>query len=343
MHKLSRKIFLLLLAIVLPIMLINSHLTSYANTTDISSVYLGGTPIGIVVKCNGVVIMGFKDVKTEDGHSNPARDAGLMIDDMIYMVNNININSPEKLIKTVESEYFKSTILKLKILRRDEYIDFEVTPHKDNMTNKPKLGIMVKNEISGIGTLTYVSVDGKYFAGLGHKIFDNQSGNTNQYNDGTIYKAEIMGCVQSSPGTPGELKGRFDLSDYESGILNKNAWNGVFGDAKNMLHTGRPVVRLGERSSVKLGEAYIYTTISGRKPEKYKIEIVKASVQDNPAEKGMIIKVTDTRLLKKTAGILQGMSGSPIVQDGKLIGAVTHVFLNDSSLGFGIYIDWMIN
>ncbi|MFI3229481.1 MAG: SpoIVB peptidase S55 domain-containing protein, partial [Bacillota bacterium] len=193
----------------------------------------------------------------------------------------------------------------------------------------------------GVGTLTFVTQDGEDYGGLGHQIFDSEQ-NKEAFTFGTLYASEIIGVVRGEEGKAGQLRGTVDRTK-KIGTVATNSYCGVYGTAETIMHDQRPLISIGDKEDVKTGKAYIYTTLSGTSPKKYEIEIVKAVKQDVDADKGMVIHVTDERLLEATGGIVQGMSGSPIVQNGKIIGAVTHVFVSDPTRGYGIYINTMLN
>ena len=199
--------------------------------------------------------------------------------------------------------------------------------------------MMVLTNVSGIGTVTFIRENGS-FGALGHPIADAY-GYSDIYTKGTVYDCIIYGYNRAEKDEPGELLGRI-TSNTPIGTFDTNTVSGITGQFFN-VPTSASKIAVGSKDEVKPGKAYIATTIDGTKPETYEIEIVKAENQNEEKEKSMVIRVTDKKLLETTGGILQGMSGSPIIQNGKLIGAVTHVLTADSTLGYGIYIDWMMN
>ncbi|MFA5449847.1 MAG: SpoIVB peptidase [Clostridia bacterium] len=303
------------------------------------SVYLGGTPIGVISESKGVTVLQICDVITKNGSQRPAEKAGIKKGDFITKIDNFDINSPSDITSALEKS---PESVKILAIRNNEPMEFVVYPADDIVTKSKKLGLQVKNEIAGVGTLTYVRADTKRFGGLGHQISDAESTNRDLYKTGKIFPCNIIGVVKGEEGKAGELRGTFRRSDKPQGTLDKNNFCGIFGVANKELYSERPMIALGKKDTVVPGKAYVYTTIDGNKPEKYEIEIVKASPQTVISDKSMVISITDKRLLEKTGGIVQGMSGSPIVQNGKLIGAITHVFINDPTKGYGIYIDWML-
>lgn len=308
---------------------------------DVEYVYLGGTPIGVVAKLNGAMVIDIVDVTTEHGGISPAARAGILKGDIILSINGVEIKSADTITNIVDKT--QGNFLNIQLIRNDERLSVLAKPEIDLVINKYKLGILVKNDVAGVGTLTYIRTDNKRYAGLGHKIIDPLSTSKDIYNQGNIYDCNIIGSVKGTPGNTGELRGLFSRKSNSLGTIDKNIFCGIYGDYKDKDFNGKEKVKLGTMKNVKPGKAKIYTTVKGSKPELYDIEIVKCAKQNSPEEKSMVIHVTDEKLIKETGGIVQGMSGSPIIQDGVLIGAVTHVFLNDPTRGFGIYIDWMIN
>jgi stage IV sporulation protein B len=304
------------------------------------TVYLGGTPMGVVAKSAGVVIYEITCVITKDGSKTPAKDAGLLKGDLITAINGKLVFTPADVAAIVSKTQDKE--LTISVRRSDKNAQFKLQPLKDSLSNDYKIGILVKNELTGIGTLTYVTTDSLEFGGLGHKITDGVTSCNNAYVAGNILEAKISGLIKGEVGQAGELKGNFVNSDTPIGTLHANNIAGVFGKASEKLYKGRPMVAVGSRKSVNTGKAYIYSSLSSDAPEKYEIEIMRLAEQDEIADRSMVIKVTDERLKDLSGGIVQGMSGSPIVQNGRLIGAVTHVFISDPTRGYGIYIDWML-
>ncbi len=203
------------------------------------------------------------------------------------------------------------------------------------MTGRKKIGLWLRDGISGIGTLTYVDPSNMRYGALGHPIDEST-----EYIGGAIYGANIYGYIKGEKGKAGELSGSYDPSDV-IGSIDKNNKFGIFGKYRGDI-ASKEMIPLGSKSTVKPGKAHIYTTIDGCCSKRYEIEIIKCNVQNKADSKGMVIRITDKELLERTNGILQGMSGSPIIQNGKLIGAVTHVFINDPTKGFGMYIDFML-
>jgi len=340
MRKSSKVLLFLLLAVIVfiaPLTHGNVFAEAYG-TSD--SVYLGGTPIGLVANSEHLIVTETRVVITREG-AKKAEGAELILPgDLLISINGTAVGSALEIGKIVNSTPSDSVCIK--IIRDGAELEITVKPLLDILENNKKLGIIVKNEIAGVGTLTYVRADNKRYGCLGHQIFDEFSKGKGYYHQGTLYNAHIVGVVKGEAGKAGELRGTFKRDDPACGTVEKNIFSGVFGTSEDILSDKRPLIALGNRNTVQQGVAYIYTTIDGTEPKKYEIEIVKAVKQGYAEDKSMVIHVTDPALLEKTGGICQGMSGSPIIQNGRLIGAVTHVFINDPTRGYGIYIDWML-
>ena len=295
-------------------------------------VILGGNPAGFYMQTRGAFVAGLSDVITKDGVVSPAKDAGLVSGDVIYYINDIEVNNASDVERVIS---MSGVPVEIDYTRCGNSYTTSITPATD-LNGEKKLGIFIKDDISGIGTVTFI--DGNKIATLGHPVLDENE-KLLQILTGTIYGCNITGYVKGERGAPGELRGVI-MKNEEIAKIDSNTDSGVFGTLTGGYDlTGKTEIEIGEG---KMGDAYIYTTISGREPKRYSVSIVKA---DNVLSdtKNYVIKITDKELLDSTGGIVQGMSGSPIVQDGKLIGAVTHVFINDPTRGFGISINNMLN
>jgi len=301
--------------------------------------YLGGIPLGIGLAEQGLIITGMVDVITDEGVICPARGSEISTNDVIIMLNGEEILNVSDFTSKVQRTE-KSLVLTVK--RGDRVFDCEITPVTDSLTGLKKLGLTIKEGINGIGTLTFVLPNENAFGALGHAIVDGDSGKPFLTDQGSIYFCKINGFKRPEGGKAGELSGSFIDRLHPIGRITKCNEFGVYGVAYKEMYSNLQKVKIGSRAEVKTGPARIYTTISGNHPIGYDVEIVKTANQKKAHDKSMLIRVTDDRLLAETGGILQGMSGSPIVQDGKLIGAVTHVLISDSTLGYGLYIDWML-
>lgn len=305
--------------------------------------YPGGQPIGVKLATKGVLVVGFADIEEERGKAtSPAALCGVEVGDNILKLNDKNINSAEDLARAVNDSQGKELIVTLE--RKNSQNQIKITPVKSNIDQNYKLGLWVRDSSAGVGTLTFYDKTTNKFAALGHPITDMDTNNIIKISSGEIVSSSIISVRKGVRGTPGELKGIFVNEQNTLGNVIKNTECGIFGESSTALTNDRynKPLKVGLRNEIKEGEAYILTTIDGNEPEKYSIRIEKLLEQDSPGPKSMVIRITDPRLLEKTGGIVQGMSGSPIIQDDKLIGAVTHVLINKPDVGYGIYIEWML-
>lgn len=316
----------------------NIYKYKYQNSVD--EVYLGGIPVGISLLERGLIVVGISDVITEKGAVSPANDGGVKINDIILEIDNKTLYSAEQLSQMIVNS---EDIITLKIQRNKEIIFVKINPEIDSLSKNKKIGIYIKEGLDGVGTLTYARIDNKRFGALGHAIIDQDTKSLANMNSGALYSCVIKGYNKGVEGKAGALKGVFNKELSKISVIDNNTNYGLYGVYNDRLIKERPKIQVGTRDTVRPGRASICTTIGGTSPEMYDIEIIKSSYQNIPEEKSMVIRVTDKRLLYTTGGIVQGMSGSPIIQNGKLIGAVTHVFINDPTKGYGLYIDWMLD
>lgn len=303
-----------------------------------SKVYLGGTPVGLSLDSRGVKVIGISEVLTQEGIRTPAIEADIRIGDVILRLNGKDIVSVSALSRLTAESNGDEIIVE--ILRNGEVLKKAVKPRLDVTDNRYKLGIWAKEGSSGIGTLTYVKENGE-FGSLGHPIVNPETGDIYKISGGTVYNCTISGIVKGVRGRAGELRGSF-INEVIGEISINNEY-GVYGTLDKSSYEGLKQVEVAKAKSVKPGKAQIYSTISDKGARMYDIEIIKASKQNEVDDKGMVIRIIDKELIEQTGGIVQGMSGSPIIQDGKLVGAVTHVFVNDPLKGYGIYAEWMLS
>ncbi|MBQ2661424.1 MAG: SpoIVB peptidase [Clostridia bacterium] len=309
------------------------------------SVYLmpGGASIGVRLHTQGALIVGFGDVNTGDSfYSRPAQKAGLEAGDIVIEINGEKIRSAKDVTRLCNNESNK--VVSVKVIRNGESLDFEVTPRFDITDNEYKLGLWVRDSSIGIGTLSFYRMSDKKFGALGHAITDIDTGALLVAEHGDIVLAEVRDVKKGEQGSPGELMGAFSNLSLKLGAIETNSNKGLYGkmytDLENKLYPNG--LEAGYKDEVKEGEASILSTVSEDGIVEYKCRILKVYRQQDRNEKDMVIEITDKRLLDKTGGIVQGMSGSPIIQDGKLIGAVTHVLVNDPTRGYGIFIENML-
>lgn len=314
------------------------------NVIDRPMVVPGGNAVGVRMNTKGVLIVAVTEVIDIEGNRiSPARNAGLKVGDSLIEINGERIETAEQVVKLLNDNEEKE--LELLILRNNNVIKTKALPVQCLQDNAYRLGIWVRDKTSGIGTMTYYDEKNNSFGALGHGITDVDTGELLTVDKGYIMNAKISDIEQGKKGTPGEIKGVFYKTDDVLGEISMNTDYGIYGHLTEDIYEikSKERIPIGFKEEVEIGKAYILSTLEDEKIEKFEIEIQKAEIQDSPSQKSMVIKVTDKQLLEKTGGIVQGMSGSPIIQNGKLIGAVTHVFINDPTKGYGIYIEWMMN
>lgn len=295
----------------------------------------GGTPLGIKLLTDGVMVVSTTEV---DGGIDPAKEAGIQEGDNIIKANGTKITSSQQLANIIMD--CKGSKMNLTILRNGKEISVSLTPVFSKEEGTYKAGLLIRDSSAGIGTLTFIDPETGCFGALGHPISDFDTAKTMPLGSGEIVDATITGYEKGFAGAPGELLGRF-VSGLAAGKITKNCDCGIFGTLNYSQGYGE-AIPIAFRSEVKEGKALIYTTISGNSPDYYEIEIQRVSHSNTVKTKNLVIKVTDPELLSSTGGILQGMSGSPIIQNSKLVGAVTHVFVGDPTMGYGIFIENMM-
>lgn len=301
----------------------------------------GGQPIGVKLYTDGVLVVGYSDVETPSGRKqSPAAICGIEIGDSIVEVNGIKVKSNKEVANLINSNGNKS--IEIKVKRRDEYKTLKVKPISTKKKDY-KVGLWIRDYTAGVGTLTFSEPSSGRFGALGHPINDIDTGMLLSVREGEIYNAKIVSIEQGVKGKPGELRGMFSEND-SLGKLDTNTHSGIFGSMNNFQtrDINNKPLPIGMQRDIKEGPAKILTCIERNEVKAYDIYIEKLTQQSRPSSKSMIIRITDKELLEKTGGIVQGMSGSPIIQDGKIIGAVTHVFINRPDMGYGIYIEWML-
>ena len=302
-----------------------------------------GNTIGVKIDVEGLLVVALSEFETLERKSLiPAKEAGIKPGDLIVEVNRKPVNSINHLIKYLDKTNGKDIHIKYK--RGNSYHNTIIKPAMSIESNKYQLGMWLRDSTAGIGTLTFYDPKTQRFAALGHGITDVDTGILMPLDDGEIVESSILAVKKGKQGEPGELKGILIEDKDELGIINKNCEQGIYGSLNKNVRNGFPdkLYSIGLKNEIEIGAASIMSNIDGKSVEEYDIEIQKVSGKSTSGSKGMIIKVTDERLLEATGGIVQGMSGSPILQNGKLIGAVTHVLINDPTKGYGIFIESMI-
>ncbi|WP_066257462.1 SpoIVB peptidase [Neobacillus drentensis] len=305
----------------------------------------GGQSIGVKLNTVGVLVVGHHLINTISGKKSPGEIAGIKIGDIITEINGNKIEKMTDVAPFVQAAGQEGKPLDMVISRESGKITTKLTPLKDKGENIYKLGLYIRDSAAGIGTMTFVHPQSKKYGALGHVISDMDTKQPIVVEDGQIVRSTVTSIEKGSNGDPGEKLARFSSDREIVGNIQKNSPFGIFGEMAKELKNGvmdKPLP-IALSHQVKEGPAKILTVVNDDRVEEFDIEIVSTIPQKFPATKGMVIKVTDPKLLKKTGGIVQGMSGSPIIQDGKLIGAVTHVFVNDPTSGYGVHIEWMLN
>ena len=314
--------------------------TDGQGSADLSAIELipGGIPFGVKFTTDGVLIVGFCDIEQDGAKSNPARQAGLKIKDVLTHINDQPITSAADLTDKINS--FNGTPLTVRYTRGGKAETTALTPLPDSSGQGYKTGLYVRDSGAGIGTVTYFVPQNNAFAGLGHGICDTDTGELMPLHRGNVTEVTISGIHRGVAGTPGELRGYFGTG--KCGTLLGNTTCGVYG-LYQALPEGLPTQAypIATRKELREGEASVLCTLSSNERKSYAIRISSID-RDAKGSKCFTVHVTDPALLEETGGIVQGMSGSPIMQDGKLVGAITHVLINNPTVGYGIFIENML-
>ncbi|WP_033167771.1 SpoIVB peptidase [Clostridium sp. KNHs205] len=300
-----------------------------------------GNPIGIYIETDGVMVLGTGVINGADGLNYEPSLNKLKTGDYITKVNSTVIHNKEELIEEIQHSDGKD--VKITLRRDDKLTEYKVTPVK-TPDGEYKIGAWIRDNTQGIGTLTFITPDGQ-FGALGHGITDIDTSLLMEIERGYLYNADIMTIIKGKQGVPGELIGLIKQnSEDKIGDILKNSNQGIFGRIGTGFVKAKSydAIPVGLKQEIKLGPATIFSCVENEVKE-YKINIDKIDLNSQSPNKGMVISITDKALIDKTGGIVQGMSGSPIIQNGKIIGAVTHVFIQDSTKGYGTFIENMLN
>ncbi len=302
----------------------------------------GGKSIGVTLSTNGVMVTGLSEISLYDGKIiSPAKDAGIKAGDIIKFFNEEPIGNVSELSAAIKKSNASSC--RVTLSRDNKIIKTTVSPKMSADDGQIKIGAWVKDAASGIGTITFYNPETHFFAALGHGICDGTSGEVLDVSNGEILSSTIVSVDKGKKGSPGELNGVFSESSECLGLITQNHSGGICGKVTDKLNLSHQPVCIAKNEEIKTGSAYILANVEGNQIEKFDIEIIRIISTKDTSSKNMIIKITDSKLLEKTGGIVQGMSGCPIIQNEKLVGAVTHVFVNDPTKGYGIFIENMIN
>lgn len=303
------------------------------NVVDDNLVAVLGTPFGIKIYTDGVLVVGFSEVETESGKTTPAKQAGIKEGDFIVSLNGTNVYTNEEVMEIIKNSMGESIVAKIVRNGTKMTLRFKAAKAADGVY---RAGMWVKDSSAGIGTMTFYSPSLNVVAGLGHGIADNDTGTLLALNHGEFVSAKIVSVEKGKSGEAGELKGRFTGRSISG--FSVNCENGVYGVANRNIDATE-FVKIAMKQEVKNGAAHILTTVEGETPQYYSCNIRVKSMGET---QNLLVEVTDERLIEKTGGIVQGMSGSPIIQDGKLVGAVTHVLIDNSKCGYGIFAETML-
>lgn len=318
--------------------------TVEVRSIESQKVFASGAPIGIKLKTNGIIIINVSGVFLEDGTKIiPAENAGLLTGDVLIKAGGKDLKNISDLTGIIKNSGGKP----VDIIYRRQDIEYKttITPIQSGEDDEYRIGVWVRDSSAGIGTLTFINHANNVYGALGHGINDIDTGSLLQVGSGTLMESNIKGIKKGIKGAPGELEGDFLNSSGIVGDIELNCEFGIFGkiDSKIKKEKLGRLYSIGSHSAVTLGRATILTCLNGNQVEEYEIEIQRIARNDLSSTKNMVVQITDQRLLDSTGGIVQGMSGSPIIQDGRLIGAVTHVFINDPMRGYGVFIESMLS
>lgn len=313
---------------------------------QITHVVPGGESIGVELNTLGLLVVGHHQVRAGSGLESPGEQTDITVGDIILEINGEKVTKVVDVKPIVEEAGKNDQSLKLKIKRDNKILKKVITPIYDKGSNKYQIGLYIRDVATGIGTISFYDLITNRYGALGHVITDADTKKPLEISEGKIVNSTVTSIQKGEKGVPGEKQAKFSVKDEKIGTITKNSPFGIFGNIELSglnRDKGKKPIEIAQINEVKKGPAQIMTVIDNDKVETFDIEIINTSPQREAATKGMIIKITDERLLAKTGGIVQGMSGSPIIQDGKLIGAVTHVFVNDPTSGYGVHIKWMLD
>ena len=305
------------------------------------TVLLGGMPVGIYMETDGVMVLNTEQIEGIDGKEYEPAANLVRSGDYITAVDHREISGKRELLEAVEEISGGKVILTIR--RGDEIMDIKLDPAED-APDEYRLGIWVRDNVQGLGTVTFLT-DQSRFGALGHGIHDTDTSVLMSISDGTVYRTSIQDIIRGTDGSPGSMEGIIVYNNYNVlGKIDKNTEAGIYGsiDKIDELFEDQIPIETARKEEIVTGPATIRCFIDNELKE-YEIQVTDIDVSGAEINKGLVIRVTDPELLEKTGGIIQGMSGSPIIQNGKLIGAVTHVFVQDSTMGYGIFIENMLN
>ncbi|WP_416332449.1 SpoIVB peptidase [Laceyella tengchongensis] len=305
----------------------------------------GGQSIGVKLRSDGALVVGHHVVHSKNKEvKSPAEQADIRVGDYLVRMNGKPVKQIRDVADAVNQAGKEKRVLNMVVMREGKKRTVSIRPVFDEKEQMYRLGLYIRDSAAGVGTLTFYDPAHQVYGALGHVITDMDTGQPIRVGDGKIVQSSVTSIQKGESGEPGEKRAIFFQENQVLGNIKKNTPFGIFGQLGDMPGAGeaKQAIPVALADQVKEGPAKILTVVEGQKVEAFDIQILHALRQKYPATKGLIIKVTDPRLLKKTGGIVQGMSGSPILQNGKLVGAVTHVFVNDPTSGYGTFIEWML-
>ena len=311
---------------------------STVNVEIVDDMYVAvlGNPFGMKIYTDGVLVIESADITTQNGNANPAADAGIKVGDYIKSVNGTKVTCNEDLLQLVTDSGGKS--MSFEVARNGQSFTCNVQPIIDNESGLYRIGIWVRDSSAGVGTLTFYSPSTDVVCGLGHGICDADTETLLSIEDGELVEADIVEVEKGSAGSPGALKGKLTYDSIAD--ISLNCEMGVYGVMKQEVETPN-LTEIALKQEVVDGKAQLLCTVDGDTPKLYSCEIKRIGDNDSSTQ-NLIVTITDKELINATGGIVQGMSGSPILQDGKLVGALTHVLVSDSLTGYGIYAENML-
>lgn len=300
-----------------------------------------GHSVGVAIRATTMVV-GYTSVKSNAGQTQPAKDAGFRLGDLVVMINNRHHPTVGVVAEEIERSGRNNQEIRFVVRREGQEHPIKVKPVMCSESGKYRIGLYVRDDAAGVGTLTFVDRQSGIFGALGHVITDVDTNRPLVIEDGRIMRSKVTSIDQGRTGHPGEKRSIIVDEHKVVGRFETNTSIGIFGEMLEDITEENIATPVAMVDQVQVGPAQIWTVINGEKVEAFDIEIVRVIKQQYPGSKGLVLRVTDPRLLKQTGGIVQGMSGSPILQNGHLVGAVTHVFVNDPTKGYGVFAEWMI-
>lgn len=329
---------LFVLAVVLGVAL-HGPLTASAASSSVKTVIPLGRAVGIKLFSDGVMVVGLSEVSTDTGSQAPARDCGLQEGDIITHINSTEVDTVEE-VQTILQD-LEGEAMSIRAVRGEDQVQMTAHAVQCSSDGAYKLGAWIRDSMAGIGTLTFYDPDTHTFGALGHGVSDVDTAQLMPLQSGSIMYATVSGVQKGAVGAPGQLQGAFQV-ERDLGELWANTAQGIFGTLSDGTLAEGKALEVAQRSQVQVGEAEILSNIAGDQVEAYTVEITHVYPDTEGDDRELMLKVTDPRLLDTTGGIVQGMSGSPIMQNGRIVGAVTHVLVNDPTQGYGILAQTML-